>query len=329
MSKQDTLILKGIALLMMIMVHIGVTSSSLFIHIGDYSLWSIIAGGCHPVDFFLMLSGYGLRHVYENGDKHHYTRLLKLFVHYWAIMLLFVTIGYFKIGADVYPGNWMKMIENITSYHTSYNYECWFLFPFIILSASYPIIFKIIDKQGGVFILISCLIYFICGYIISHYQLIYKTAPYTIYNSIQVFFMLFSFVIGAWLKKDNICEKLVGWANKHKHHKLILLGIIIFILIVNIPIKTSAFGPFFALALFISIWLIIRGKTIRPLQLIGKHSMNIWMIHTYFLHYLFHDEIYQLQYSILIYLTTLCLSLLSSYIINFLTSKIDQKLIHT
>ena len=138
--------------------------------------------------------------------------------------------------------------------------------------------------------------------------------------------MLFSFVIGAWLKKDNVCEKLEGWANKHKHHKLILLGIIIFILIVNIPIKTTAFDPFFALALFISIWLFIRGKDIRSLQLIGKHSMNIWMIHTYFLYYLFHDEIHQLRYSILIYLATLCFSILSSFVINWLTSKIDQRL---
>lgn len=311
---------------MMIMVHIDVIHSTQVLYIGDYSLWSIIAGGCYPVAFFLMLSGYGLRYVYNNKDKHHWSRILKLFVHYWAIMFFFITIGYFKIGSDIYPGNWAKFIENFTTFHTSYNYECWFLFPFVFLSAFYPVIFKMLEKWSFIFLLASCIIYFICGFIISHFQLIYKTAPHSIYNIIQIFYMLFSFVIGAWLKKENICDKVKERINKYKYHKFFLCVIIILILIISIPIKTTAFAPFFAFAIFITIWLIIQGSNNCFLQLIGKHSMNIWMIHTYFLHYIFHEEIFKLQYSILIYIAVLCLSLLSSFIVNIVTSKIDRKL---
>lgn len=326
MNKKESVSLKGIALLMMIMVHIDSNVSCQFLHYGDFSLWELIHRSCYPVAFFLMLSGYGLRHVYEKGDNHHWGRLIKLFVHYWVIILVFGTIGYFKIGSDIYPGNGIKIIENITSFHTSYNYECWFLFPFFILSASYPIIQKLIDKSGGAILIIAFLLYFASGYIVSHYNLIYKTAPHAIYNILQIFYLSFSFIIGSWLKKKKIFEKISEKANGKKYIKLISAIFIIILLLVRYPITTTAMNPLFALIIFILCWIIIKDYKCPILQIIGKHSMNIWMIHTYFLHYLFHNEIYTLKYTILIFFGVLGISLLCSYIINIITAYFDKQI---
>lgn len=324
MSKQETLILKGIALLMMIMVHVDINNSAQIVVWEDWSLWESLSCICFPVAFFLMLSGYGLRHVYENEDNHHYGRIAKLFVHYWVIMFSFVIIGSVIIGTHKYPGDFSTFINNVTSFHTSYNYECWFLFPFAILSLSYPFIFKIFDKTGVGFLLIACLLYFASGYIISHYHLIYKTAPHGLYNLIQVFFMLFSFVIESALKKYAIIEKMKDWTLGKMKYKVMAFLVLAFMMIFGSFLTTTAFHCFQSLIVFLMIIILIQGRTCRVIKLIGEHSMNIWMIHTYFLYYIFHEELSILHYSFLIYIATLVLSLLCSYGINIVTSRVDR-----
>lgn len=118
------------------MVHLDMSESQQLIFFGNKSLLSIIHDVCTPVAFFLMLSGYGLMCVYQNGDSHRLGRIMKLFVHYWVILLLFVSLGYWMVGPEIYPGNVWIAIENITSFHTSYNYECWFIFPFAMFVIS-------------------------------------------------------------------------------------------------------------------------------------------------------------------------------------------------
>ncbi len=48
----------------------------------------------------------------------------------------------------------------------------------------------------------------------------------------------------------------------------------------------------------------------------GRHSTNIWLIHAFFCWYYFDDLIYGLKYPVLIYIVTLVLSLISSFIVN-------------
>lgn len=59
------------------------------------------------------------------------------------------------------------------------------------------------------------------------------------------------------------------------------------------------------------------------LSFLGKHSMNIWFTHTWFSNYIFHKEIYSLQYSILNFLAVLLLSIVSSYILDYICTAIE------
>lgn len=69
MTKEQTNILKGIAILMMLFLHLfngsnltDVCEPLLFI--GSTPLVHIISKACNPVGIFLMLSGYGLSYTY-------------------------------------------------------------------------------------------------------------------------------------------------------------------------------------------------------------------------------------------------------------------------
>lgn len=72
-SKDTTLILKGIAILMMIFLHLFNRAEyyslcESFIHIDGTPLVYFIARACNPVGFFCFLSGYGVNYSYRKRE---------------------------------------------------------------------------------------------------------------------------------------------------------------------------------------------------------------------------------------------------------------------
>ena len=71
MSKQESLMMKGVAILLMVFLHLfKINYADLYyslIYVGNTPLAAIIARMANPVPFFLILSGYGLYASYLNG----------------------------------------------------------------------------------------------------------------------------------------------------------------------------------------------------------------------------------------------------------------------
>ena len=53
--------------------------------------------------------------------------------------------------------------------------------------------------------------------------------------------------------------------------------------------------------------------------------MNIWMIHTWFCYYLFHDFFYGFNYPILIFAATLGASILASMLVNAIFVFVEKR----
>ena len=92
MSKNETKILKGVAILFMLFLHLfNHTDNWVDITIGDnVRLMSFLAEATNPVSFFLLLGGVGMYFVYKRGGNSQWRRVLKLYVHYWIVLLIFV-----------------------------------------------------------------------------------------------------------------------------------------------------------------------------------------------------------------------------------------------
>ena len=89
--------LKGVAIFMMLFLHLFNSPNLLdschpLFFIGDVPIVSILTRVCKPVEFFLMLSGYGLYYIYSHnrdmGWKAQGKRLLRLYITYWIILLV-------------------------------------------------------------------------------------------------------------------------------------------------------------------------------------------------------------------------------------------------
>ena len=158
MSKRETTILKGIAILMMLFFHLFLREEIIelchpLIYLGDRPLVYYFAQACYPVTFYMILSGYGLTYLYNQGMlslKKQTKRLFKLYIHYWLVLIIFVSIAYF-IRPNLYKYDLLHIIGNITAIRCNYNGEVWFLFPYASISlTSFPIIhyvYQLKDKN--------------------------------------------------------------------------------------------------------------------------------------------------------------------------------------
>ena len=333
MTKEQTNILKGIAILMMLFLHLfngsnltDVCEPLLFI--GSTPLVHIISKACNPVGIFLMLSGYGLSYTYFrgklsfNGQEH---RLLKLYIHYWIILLIFVSIGSF-VRPEKYPGSLSDIIMNFTSISNSYNSETWFLFPYALLSLTSVWIFKFIDKLGCVkSIIITWILYMISCYITSRYIAVNKAYTEWYTYIITYFNVLFSFVIGAVFHRQ--VEKGKGSIPFLHSHKLTTFAILMTLIIINFFISSAATSYLFEFSyIFLLLHLTFNGITKRFLIAMGKQSMVMWLTHSFFCYHIFHDFIYGFRYPLVIYVVLIIISYVVSIPISYIAKLIIQRI---
>lgn len=332
MTREQTTILKGVAILMMLFLHLfnGSNLSAVcepLIFVGGTPLVHIINRACNPVGIFLMLSGYGLSYTYYRGKlsvNGQERRLLKLYIHYWLILLIFVSIGFF-VKPSRYPGNLLDIIMNFTSLSSSYNSETWFLFPYALLSLTSIWIFKCIDKLGSVkSIMVSWILYMVSCYVISRYIAVNKSYTEWYTYILTYFNVLFSFVIGAVFHRQ--VEKGKSSMPFLHSHKMVTIIILLLLIVINCFISSAATAYIFEFSyIFLLLHLSFNGIVKRFLMAMGKQSMVIWLTHSFFCYHLFHDFIYGFKYPLAIYIVLIVISYVVSLPISYLSKAIIRQ----
>ena len=223
-TKDDTNIVKGFAIIMLLVHHLfyipnqlGYIDWNLFSWNGKiFGFWNILAYiGKICVPIFLILSGYGLYKSYKGKILEFYKkRVLKIYETYWFIWLAFVPLGVFGLHitlSSVYGNHIIpKLIVNILGIQLyfgfwGYNPTWWFislilglylLFPFfyklmqnkylcwILLIASYFAYF-VSDKHIDIILKFCCP--FVLGMVIAKYDLFAKAKKICICNDIYIY----------------------------------------------------------------------------------------------------------------------------------------------
>lgn len=130
MNREESQILKGVAILFMLYLHLfnrteNVELCNVLLYVGEQPLIQWLANAANPVSFFVILGGYGLYKVYSKGDINRYKRIWKLYKHYWFILSAFLIIG---LAINRIRINSLEdLLLNYTGLDTTYNGECWFL----------------------------------------------------------------------------------------------------------------------------------------------------------------------------------------------------------
>ena len=125
---------------------------------------------------------------------------------YWLTLLIFVPIAY-ALQREGYPGNIMKMIENILSWNTTYNATIWFLLPYSILICISKPLFKLFDKKSMMVLISVIVVFFACCFISWCWHHHYFNLPYFLIEMNRVFEIFGPFILGACLCKYDLLEK--------------------------------------------------------------------------------------------------------------------------
>ena len=321
MSRTYTQILKGIAFLMMLLVHINFTRTSNFIFLcNGKTLGGWLQDVSTPVTFFLMLGGYGLYCIHLKGkDKNRFKRILRLYVHFWIILSIFILIYLFSSSnPEHYSFNIKDIIYNYSSFHVSWNIECQFILPYSCLSILYPVLFRQLDQRPIIVLFFSLLFYLISGFCFSKFTDVIYNNPFYDFPAKFLFFQL-PFFLGACLKKYVVIERLFYFRQRSVWNKFLLFVALLSVILLKSISNRAYVCPMYAIC-FIALFPMIKMPKIvnSVLMRIGDHSMNMWMIHTWFCFHLYKDWLYSFEYSFIIIPLLLGISYICSEIVNYI-----------
>ncbi len=334
-SKDNSLMLKGLALLFMVILHLydpkNLHDTFSLCTVQGMPLASWIGKGCSPVGLYLFMSGYGLYFTYH-ANSHRggvFLRIIKLYKSYWLTLLVFLPIAHYLTPSS-YPGNWQRVIENITAFRTTWNSEIWFLFPYMLLVLTCKWVFALLNKIGTKKMLAyTYILYFISIFLVSRCFLSFFAHHYAIYHIVLYFDCLFMFVMGAVFCKHARHEFTGPVARLLSLPQPVLLLLFVLVFLFGCAVKHGAvYGPLhkaFMIMLFVRIhWF---GFIKKGFRLLGRYSTMVWFIHTWICYYCFKDYIYSLHYPVLMLLGTLSASIAIGYVIMKI-DKYTNRLLH-
>lgn len=300
LSKQDTSVMKGIAIIAMLCHHVY-TCQPEWVEAYPSLLTTIGGLGKVCVAMFLFCSGYGLAVQYEKLiacttgliDKVRVTfvfilkRLIKFYSAYWFVFLIFVPITVFCFDRPLsaaYGENmnvWKGLLGDLLGVqgYSSYNITWWFNKLIILFYLSFPIFYALIKSTKWI------------GLVVSFIAMRF-TNKLGVFNYYEMFLWQFPFVLGiGWNIYQN---KMVRLAQMVKQHALwIKVGLILLLCIGILQrhygiipfghIVGVRFDGFLTLLILLCVTIILRNIQLfySILSFIGKHSINIYLIHTF------------------------------------------------
>ena len=254
MTKEETQQLKGIAILMMVWLHLFGTNQEIldgcekYIYLwnGDPLIYAMRKFARMCVVFYTFLGGYGLCKVWQRendnlnhnlNDNHNLNlnknsqlstlnsqlsmnlrRVWRLMVNYWLVLLLFVGVAWW-LHPETYPGGWNEFLKNVTALDCSYNDTLWFLLPYALLTLLAAPIMRLVMGLHGKWLWIFLVVAFAVKAVIYVNETTYTSWLGLIgQNLLAAMGLFFMFAVGALFAKNDLMERVVsairGWVEQ-------------------------------------------------------------------------------------------------------------------
>lgn len=330
-SKHDTKILKGVAILFMLLLHLfGRKEIN-----GLYETFPIINGvpliyyiglfgdACVPI--YCFASGYGLFVVHDKEQKSNvmknFTRIFKLLINFWIVLVLFVGVGFLTGKAEFLPGSLTEFFLNFFVISNSYNGAWWFLQTYIILVLLSPLFIEVVKRYNFMILLLFSGFIYLISYVqrIKH---VLDFGDYTVFNMfinamVLVGTSLLPFIVGSIFAKEKIYSQLYNKVYGLSYKNTLCFMGIVMLVIIHALYESMIIAPFTAIAFICFFNLMDKSRFIqKAFTFFGDHSTNIWLTHMFFYMSIFPELTFAPRYPILIVAWLLILCLISSYVIN-------------
>ena len=343
LSKQQTDYTKGIAIAMMLCLHLfnrdyhGLFTPTFFIGKQPLSYYLALVCDC-CVWIYCFCSGYGLYISHQTKPETYAqtnrVRLLKLYLNYWVVLLLFAVVLGTVLGKTIdYPGSWLVFIYNFSSLDSSYNGAWWFLSCYALLVILSPVMFRLLNRLPAYGILFGSFLLYVMGYCARIYHPVISEIQLVQLLWHQCFMLanaIFPFVLGALAYRQRWYSRWMQWVAKLPFRTSVLLAIILLLIIAH------GFVPSLFVAVFtgVAVVFLFNGLSLsktaeRIFAFLSQHSTNIWLVHLFIFSIFAKEWSYAPQQPLLIFCWVLAWCLLCSYLINWIYLPLQRLVLKT
>lgn len=336
MDKATTSQLKGIAILSMLWLHLfssgdltATLANTVYFYNGAplATVMKKICSMCVPV--YIFLGGYGLavtheRAVAQGRRMRNWRRVLSLYANLWTVFLFFYPLG-LAFNPQLFNTGIYDAALNLTGLKCSMNGAWWFLLPYAILTLLSDRILKLIYSAGvkhEILMLVPVFMLYAGAYVAvdsvnpDHSG----TAGLVVINVLRIFMLLFMFMAGVMFARHRLIEKLRSrLTSRYSYGRINVTAACTAAVLLFIKLcigASSLIHPWFVMIL-IPLYAVCKRPAWadRMFEYFGRHSTNMWLIHYFFVHYIFGNAIYSLRYPVVIWIVLVAVSLVSSYIV--------------
>ena len=320
MEKKNTQMLKGVAVCMLLFHHLFLNAQpTAGITINSVYLANIIAPYLKVcVAIFLILSGYGMNASMNKNQyslaKFYKKNIWKIYRNYWLIWILFVPVGLLRgrTFQSIYGIDWVKKLvtdilglQKLVVGYQSYNPTWWFITLILGLYLVFPLLYKLVKKIPLILSVLALAAMFLPNIkFFGHIHIIFTYK-----------YWLLPFIFGMILSEYKILEKI----SKALSDKSVLKFILYFgLLVLTVYIRKNGLylsnlkiDTLFAFSvILLSLEYIVKCRWLdKALQVLGKHSFNIFLFHKFIYSMYLNEFVYSFKYPILIWFVLLFISL--------------------
>lgn len=310
LSREDTKVLKGIAVLLMLTHHLwgfpqriaggelrGLVT--LFDISGPYFV-AIFAKIC--VSTFFFLGGYGTWMSSRNGSYDAAGRIKGLYLSFWKVFFLFVPLALlFFRNQSVYCADaavcnryadvsWTILFRNLFAVDVTFNSEWWFLLSYAVALMLFPAIRGVIEKHTAKWNLFFVALVSIVSSALYRAENLQWLKEDWLFSAIfcQPAPYISCFWMGMVCAKDGLLDRLQEGLKKNG-----LLNPVadVGLLFAVVFLRTRAIGDgpdlfFVPVVCVVTVDFLARMQPVRRFFLqMGRRSTNMWLIHTFFCYY--------------------------------------------
>ena len=282
--RSDTNIIKGIAIIMMLIHHFftipnwWISSVSEYYSGNHFDWFENSFKLCVPL--FAFLTGYFYWYAKNKNYRYSLRKITDIWVNYlivWIIILIVCTL----LGK-----NNLTLVDIITetfALSQKMMVFCWYVFFYIGTMMLLPLFYKLLKKNIFIPFIISITIPRLITFMIFHFEI---NEFNIIAEYAEFFYYLPAVIMGMIVAKYNVFERIYYRINSwHLIIKIILSSlclILSFILRRYTIFLDFIFAPMFIFGLENIIRIIKNRSAFYPVSILGKYSLLIWFIHCIF-----------------------------------------------
>ena len=321
LSKNNSLEIKGIVILCMIFYHLfGFPERIPPENISQWMGNPITKAFQICVPVYLFIAGYGLQCIaIKKGIitiNDIWKRLKKLYILFWWIAIPFILIGIIIQYYPIFPLN--NLALNLIGMKSSFNGEWWFYYLYVELLFAFYFISKLNVKRNAYIIIMLTLLITTRFFnsILPHENILVLRHIKMLLINLNIF------MLGCFFAKYDIFKCMSVFCNGilNKNYIwpiLLILPILVRAYLPLIGITELIMVPIFIYGI-VNLCTITRGEIF---SFLGKHSMNLWLIHSFFIYYYLKHITYITHNPFIMFMTVIGCSLCCSLIIEKLKYK--------